>query len=128
MSEDNVFRFMHAKPWSPKQNKALIARQAETGEAPREPGEIIDEWIQDAVELGQILPETDELGINIWYATRCLIEDKEGNAIAVGYSFCSPKDQFSRKLGRQIAQGRALRRLEAVGDSREDLAVAEPTA
>ena len=41
--------------------------------------------------------------------TICVIEDDSRNEIARGYAFCSSADQFSRKRGRQIAEGRAMK-------------------
>ena len=47
-------------------------------------------------------------------ATVCLIPVPacDGNAIVRGIAFCSPKDQFDKKLGRNIALGRAIKALE----------------
>ncbi len=44
-------------------------------------------------------------------------KDGEG-ALAIAY--CSPRDQFSRKIGRDIATGRAVRRLVLVAELRLD--------
>lgn len=44
--------------------------------------------------------------------TKCLVEDESRNVVAKGYSFCSHKDQFSKKIGRKIAMNRALFSLE----------------
>lgn len=45
---------------------------------------------------------------NKLFATVCEIHDKQ-NTLAVGISLCSDKDNFSRKIGRQIAINRAFR-------------------
>lgn len=47
--------------------------------------------------------------------TQCIMrldKDKDSPAL-VGTAFCGRKDQFTKRLGREIAQGRALKRLEA---------------
>ena len=41
-------------------------------------------------------------------ATVCHIENDQREVLATGYSFCSEEDQFNKKLGRQIALGRAI--------------------
>ena len=41
--------------------------------------------------------------------TKCIIKDKEGNTIGVGYAVLSEKDQFSRKIGRKVSLSRALK-------------------
>lgn len=53
-------------------------------------------------------------------ATVCLIPVPacDGNTIVRGIAFCNPLDQFVRKLGRNIALGRAIKALEE-GDSSE---------
>lgn len=45
---------------------------------------------------------------NKMFATVCEIHDKD-KLYAVGIAFCSDKDNFSRKIGRQIAINRAFR-------------------
>ena len=40
-------------------------------------------------------------------ATICQFTDDTGIVLATGYAFCSTKDQFCRRIGRQIAEGRA---------------------
>ena len=48
--------------------------------------------------------------------TICIIE-RDGQEVARGYALCSRRDQFYRRIGRDIARGRALRKLpEASGD------------
>lgn len=54
---------------------------------------------------------------SVWFCsavTVCEIYELPGDASprAVGYAFCSHLDQFSRKLGRQISEGRAKKMLE----------------
>ena len=43
-------------------------------------------------------------------ATICLLEN--GGLVHRGIAFCSPLDQFNKKLGRNIALGRALKAME----------------
>ena len=43
---------------------------------------------------------------NIRGVTTCEIQ-KDDETLSVGYAFCSSADQFSRKKGRAIAEGRA---------------------
>ena len=47
-------------------------------------------------------------------ATVCVIgqDSVEGWHFVRGIAFCNPKDQFSRKLGRHIALGRAVKAIE----------------
>jgi len=42
----------------------------------------------------------------------CLLSTPEGEPIARGIAICSPFDVFSKKAGRQIALGRALRAIK----------------
>lgn len=60
-------------------------------------------------------------------ATICLIPVPacDGNAIVRGIAFCSPLDQFNKKLGRNIALGRAIKALEE-GDSSEAIPYKTP--
>lgn len=44
--------------------------------------------------------------------TVCRLVDDAGAELARGYAFCSAKDQFCRKTGRMIAEGRARMRLD----------------
>jgi hypothetical protein len=46
------------------------------------------------------------------YITRCELEDKNRKTYAMGFAICSPKDNFSRRIGRLIAEGRARKALE----------------
>ena len=43
--------------------------------------------------------------------TICTILDEEDRIITTGSSRKSPRDQFSRKIGREIALGRAINRM-----------------
>ncbi len=52
--------------------------------------------------------------------TICIIEDDDRNELTRGYAFCSPEDQFNRRVGRMIAYGRALAGL-APGELREEV-------
>lgn len=44
-------------------------------------------------------------------ATRCEIRDDDGNFISEGFAFCSKNDQFSKRLGRRISEGRATKEI-----------------
>jgi hypothetical protein len=44
-------------------------------------------------------------------ATAATVYDAEENIIATGLAVCHPNDQFSKRIGRNIARGRALKRL-----------------
>ena len=43
------------------------------------------------------------------HITCCNLEEEKFNVVATGYAICSPKDNFCRKRGRDIAEGRALK-------------------
>ena len=45
--------------------------------------------------------------------TEARIFDEHGNLVATGSAVCSPKDQFNKRIGRMIALGRALQKVEA---------------
>ena len=45
-------------------------------------------------------------------STEVEVYDEDGNLLGKGSSVCSPCENFSRKLGRQIALGRALKDME----------------
>lgn len=47
-------------------------------------------------------------------ATEAVIMDPEGNLVASAYAACSKRDHFSKRIGRDIAVGRAIKRLEAL--------------
>ena len=49
----------------------------------------------------------------------------DGNTVLRGIAFCSPLDQFNKKLGRNIALGRAVKALEE-GDSSEAIPAKTP--
>lgn len=53
-------------------------------------------------------------------ATICEIENESREIIARGYSFCSANDQFNKKVGRQIAFGRAKKELIKSNTEQED--------
>jgi hypothetical protein len=63
--------------------------------------------------LGQI-PDTTPRATAV---TICKLE-ADGERLAVGYSFCSEKEQFSRVRGRQISEGRARKQLAPSENSR----------
>ena len=46
------------------------------------------------------------------FVTITKIFDDEGNLLAEGKAYCSRRDNPSRKLGREIADGRAWKKLE----------------
>jgi hypothetical protein len=49
--------------------------------------------------------------------TACaLVDDATGDLASVGYAYCEPRDTFDPKLGRRIAQGRALAALALTDD------------
>jgi hypothetical protein len=56
--------------------------------------------------------------------TKVFIEDENGDVQASGTAFCSMADNFCRKIGRKIATGRALKRLEEAQS--EEVAKADP--
>ena len=41
--------------------------------------------------------------------TAAYIYDKKNNKIRIGLAFCSPKDKFNKRIGREIAKGRLER-------------------
>ena len=43
------------------------------------------------------------------HVTCCNLEDEKLNVMATGYAICSPKDNFCKKRGRDISEGRALK-------------------
>ena len=56
----------------------------------------------------------------------CAAAHRPGNGtVHVGFSFCSPKDTFVKKFGRQIAEGRMLKRPIKISGDRSSYAVAE---
>lgn len=44
-------------------------------------------------------------------ATEATIVDPEGNIVAADYALCSYRDNYNKKLGRNIAIGRALKNM-----------------
>jgi len=70
---------------------------------------ITSNW-QEAVIDGQVTTLTDD----VVGCTRCDLEalGEVGKIISSGFSFCCTKDNFSRKTGRDIALGRAIKSLE----------------
>jgi len=44
--------------------------------------------------------------------TECVLENADKKVIAVGMSFCSPKDNFRKSEGRVVSMGRAVSALE----------------
>ncbi len=57
------------------------------------------------------LPLSENLIFTIKGLTICTIEDSNRNILASGYSVCSSKDNFNRKIGRSIAKQRAFKNL-----------------
>lgn len=62
-----------------------------------------DASTEDPELVGQLLPNGG--------ATEAAIIDPDGNLVSVGFSACSRRDPFNRKIGRDIATGRALKRI-----------------
>lgn len=59
------------------------------------------------------LSDADRWGtVVLGHSTTAVIFDPEGRAMAGGLAMCRPEDQFSKRLGRTIALGRALKQLE----------------
>ncbi len=78
-------------------------------------GEVF-EWEQAAQKAlidGQIEAYDGPIGNEDLFngLTVCEIVDN-GEVLARGFAFCSSKDQFNRKVGRQISLGRAIRELK----------------
>lgn len=44
-------------------------------------------------------------------STAATIYGANGDIIATGFAMCNPSDQFNKRIGRDIARGRALKRL-----------------
>ena len=53
--------------------------------------------------------------VRVKAVTVCHLEDEDGEIVAEGMAFCSLKDQFSRKKGRLISEGRARKALKMKG-------------
>jgi hypothetical protein len=57
-------------------------------------------------------------GTAMWIAfrrrTRALIIDPDGDVVAEGKAICRPDEPFCRRIGRDVARGRALKALAAV--------------
>lgn len=88
--------FIHIREW----NEAFLTR--------------LNAAIVDALSTGQIRrhARTGYIGATMSDAfTICVVETEKGSF--TGYAFCGYKEQFSRKVGRAIAQGRALALAEA---------------
>ena len=47
--------------------------------------------------------------------TNCLLV-RDGKCVATGYAMCSAKDVFNKKIGRNIAVGRAIKEYEMFGE------------
>jgi len=60
-------------------------------------------YITRSEYTGEILPNGG--------TTLAFISDDDGNDLAIGYSFCSMKDVYNKKLGRMIATGRLLKKI-----------------
>ncbi len=50
----------------------------------------------------------------------CVGYSVEGNKITAGFSFCSPKDNFSKKKARAIISGRVAKQKKIVFEAKED--------
>lgn len=57
---------------------------------------------------GEILPLDPRGGTTI-----CYLEDEENNVLSRGYATCSKTEQYNKRIGRLISQGRALKSYEA---------------
>lgn len=94
--EDIQFRYDHYRPGNPKYSfEETVARLALCAQ------DLKQIKIYDGQKVGLV---------NVLKAraiTICTIH-ADDKLVATGYAFCSPLDQFSRKKGRDIAQGRAL--------------------
>jgi len=72
---------------------------------------LTDEYIRKACELKQIKnPDHREDILATTHITICKISTNGSEYF--GYAFCSEKDQFSRKRGRLISEGRALKQIK----------------
>lgn len=53
------------------------------------------------------------------FKTICHIKDQDNNIIVTEYAHCSDKDQPSRKIGRLISQGRAIKKFNELLEERK---------
>lgn len=51
-------------------------------------------------------------GDNVPYSAMAMVYDPNMLYVGVGQSFCNPKDQFVKKIGRHIAVVRAVKQME----------------
>lgn len=70
----------------------------------RDPNEILSIALKLAEEGKEQTP--------IIAVTEAKILDPDGNVVVIAYSHCSQSDQFSKRRGRLVATGRALKKLE----------------
>ncbi len=58
--------------------------------------------------------------VPVWrFTTHAQVLATDGTVIAEGDAICRPEDQFSRKIGRDISLGRALKSLEQKSERTE---------
>jgi hypothetical protein len=74
---------------------------------------IIDKLILEAEQRNQITVLPEKKSVRMAQAvTVCVLEDMDKRPVAVGHAFCSFRDQFSKRIGRDIALNRAMGEVE----------------
>ena len=81
--------------------------------------EVVTQAFSDAFLSGQVNVHVRDKNVDVRNiapyvfnaATVCYLEDENRQVKAIGYSFCSSNDQFSKDRGRKIALNRALHEL-----------------
>jgi len=113
MFHTRFYHCFHPQVDRKKNTKTEAELSFDTMEVEKRLADIIHEAVSygliDAAALAA-QPPGDVLG-SIIGATVCVLEGEELTELARGYALCSVNDQYSRRKGRLISEGRALKSL-----------------